>query len=414
MRKRLRNGHGQRPKQRPARQTDFGVNRRGSVMSAERIYLDNNATTRILPEVADVMARTWQAAFANPGSQHSFGQDARRCLDAARETTASVLNCSPGEIVFTSGGTESINTAVGGLVPRGQATIALTAGEHPATLAACRRATQNGGRLVFMPVDGQGRLEEDGLHQLPWEELDLAAVILAHNETGVIQDLTVLSELCRKHQVPLFVDAVQAVGKMPVDFRELGAAAMAFGAHKFHGPRGIGGLVIRAGISVPALLIGGHQEAGRRAGTEPVPLVAGMAESLRLFEERPEERIDAVRAMRDRLEERLKADAGPVRIHGAHASRLPNTLSVAFQGLDGEALLVNLNLEGVACSLGSTCASGSAEPAPTLLAMGVDRADCLSSVRFSLSCQNTMDEVDEAADRICRVVQRMHAVSATV
>ena len=376
-------------------------------MSPSPIYLDNNATTRILPVVAETMAEVWTSAFGNPGSRHSYGREARRILDSSRDTIAEVLNCHPSEIVFTSGGTESINAAIYGFTVGRRGTIALTQGEHPATTAACRRAAESGLKTVTMPVDASGRLVTEQLRALPWEELKLVAVILAHNETGVIQDLRELSRLCERYRVPLFVDAVQAVGKIPVDFRRLGAAALALGGHKFHAPRGIGGLVIRHNIPIVPLLEGGHQESGRRAGTEPVPLIAGMAASLRHFVDFPEERRARVKRMRDDLQLRLEKSCAPVVIHSRDAERLPNTLSIAFPGVDGEALLVSLDLDGIACSLGSTCASGSAEPAPALAAMNVPPDICRSSVRFSVSCLNSFDEITEAANRITSALRRL-------
>ena len=228
-------------------------------------------------------------------------------------------------------------------------------------------------------------------------------------ETGVIQNLETLGQLCEEHRVPLFVDAVQAVGKIPVDFRSLRATALAFGGHKFHAPRGIGGLLLRRGVNLPPLLEGGHQESGRRAGTEPVPLIAGMAAALKHFKESLPEGIDGVKSLRDSLQRRLEAGCAPVVVHGRQVDRLPNTLSVAFPGLEGEAMLVNFDLAGVACSLGSACASGSAEPAPALLAMGVPSDVCMSSVRFSVSCQNSLDEINLAANRICEIVNHMRS-----
>ena len=380
-------------------------------MSEPRIYLDNNATTCILPVVADAMSNAWRQAFANPGSQHSFGRDARKLLDSSRDIIANALNCESDEVIFTSGGTESINSAIHGLTIGRRGTIAITAGEHPATTAACRRAAETGMKLATIPVDENGLLQLDALNDLPWDELRLVAVILAHNETGIIQRMERLSDLCEEHRVPLLIDAVQAVGKIPVDFRTLRATALAFGAHKFHGPRGIGGLLLRRGVRLAPLIEGGHQESGRRAGTEPVPLIAGMAESLRQFQLNSTARIDAIGQMRDELQQRLETDCVPVVVHGKAVDRLPNTLSVAFPGLDGEAMLVNFDLEGIACSLGSTCASGSAEPAPALLAMGIADDVCMASVRFSLSCQTTQDEVRLAAGRISAVVKRMRSAA---
>jgi len=373
------------------------------------IYLDNNATTPVDPRVLTWIDECWRTAFANPGSPHEYGRAARRILEDSRESIAEILNADPSELIFTSGGTESINMAVYGFTAGRRGVIATTDGEHPATLQSCGRATGHGFRRVSMAVDSDGRLRQDLLEQLPWSELKLACLIPAHNETGVIQDVEPLSLLCRKHGVPLLLDAVQAVGKIPVNFGKLGATAIAFGAHKFHGPRGVGGLLLRRGVKIPSLLEGGHQEGGRRAGTEPVPLIAGMARALELWHHESSQREDLISKMRDRLEIGLLSCCEPAVVHGRHASRLPNTLSIGFPGLAGEALLVNLQLAGIACSLGSTCASGSSEPAPALLAMGVPPEVCKSSVRFSLSCQNTPDEVDEAIHRISVIVKRMRA-----
>ncbi|MDG2127095.1 MAG: cysteine desulfurase family protein [Fuerstiella sp.] len=380
-------------------------------MSPARIYLDNNATTQILPEVAETMAITWQTAFANPGSQHSFGRDARPVLDRCRDSIADILGAEPSEVIFTSGGTESINAAIYGLTLGRTGAIALTSGEHPATTAACERARQTGLKLITLNVDAAGRLLNDQCDDLPWDELKLVNVILAHNETGVLQDLSKLSTLCEKHQVPLLIDAVQAVGKIPVNFRELNVTALAFGAHKFHGPRGVGGLLLRRGVQLPPLLDGGHQEAGRRAGTEPVPLIAGMVTALESFAADATTHMKHVQTLRDQLQRHLQQHCSPTVVHGSDAPRLPNTLSIAFPGLSGEAILVNLDLEGVACSLGSTCASGSAEPAPALLAMGCAADVCLSSVRFSVSRQTTSEEISEAARRIQGVVERLRSLS---
>jgi cysteine desulfurase len=371
--------------------------------------LDNNATTPVDPRVLTWMDECWRTGFANPGSQHEYGRVARSILEDSRECIAGILNADPSELIFTSGGTESINMAVLGFTFGRHGVIAATDGEHPATLQSCNRATISGFRRVSIAVDSDGRLRQDLLGQLPWAELKLVCLILAHNETGVIQDVESLSALCRRHGVPLLLDAVQAVGKVPVDFASLGATAIAFGAHKFHGPRGVGGLLLRRGVKIPPLLEGGHQESGRRAGTEPVPLIAGMARALELWHREASHREKLVGEMRDRLESGLLSFCEPAVVHGRHAIRLPNTLSIAFPGLHGEALLVNLQLAGIACSLGSTCASGSAEPAPALLAMGVPAEICKSSVRFSLSCQNTLDEIDDAIHRISVIVRRMRA-----
>ena len=384
----------------------------GTGLSVRSIYLDSNASTPVDPRVLDHMHHCWINAFGNPGSQHSFGRTARQVLEDSRESIASILDADPSEVIFTSGGTESLNMAIHGFTLGRRGVIAATMGEHPAVWEACRNAVMNGLSEAVISVDSQGRLTADGLDQLPWKDLRLACVILAHNETGVIQDLTELSGRCLKSGVPLLLDGVQAVGKMPVSFRNLGATAVAFGAHKFHGPRGVGGLLLRRGVKVPALLAGGYQESGRRAGTEAVPLIAGMARALELWQAESIEREKSVKGLRDRLQEELLERCAPAIVHGRAAVRLPNTLSIAFPGVPGEALLVNLHLAGIACSLGSTCASGSMEPAKSLLAMGVSPEVCKSSVRFSLSCHNTEAEIQEAIQRITAIVGRMRTEKA--
>lgn len=381
-------------------------------MPLRRIYLDNNATTAVFPEVADCVRTHMLGAFANPGSQHSFGRDARRVLEDSREQIAAILDADASEVIFTSGGTESLNMAIYGLTFGRSGAIAMTAGEHPATTQACQRARQSGFDIFTLGVDQQGRLQPDQFSQLPWSQLKLVNVILAHNETGVIQDVAELSSLCQQHRVPLLLDAVQAVGKIPVSFRQLGATALAFGAHKFHGPRGVGGLLLRRGTRLVPFLEGGHQENGRRAGTEAVPLIAGMAKALELWHCEQEQRISSIQALRDRLQAELTRCCSPLIVHAENSRRLPNTLSVAFPGIPGEPLLVNLHLQEMACSLGSTCASGSAEAAPALLAMGLSPEICTSSVRLTLSILNSQQDVDDAVSRIHEVVSRMRRESS--
>jgi cysteine desulfurase len=376
-------------------------------MDTSRIYLDNNATTAMLQDVVDAVQFSWQNAYGNPGSRHSFGRDARRILEDGRENIAEILGADPSELIFTSGGTESVHLAVHGLTFGRTGTIALTAGEHPCVRQSCEQAHQAGMRLITLEVDRNGRLREEQFDELPWNELRLVCVLLAHNETGVIQDVRRLSELCLRNRVPLFLDAVQAVGKIPVDFSQLQPAALAFAAHKFHGPRGIGGLLLRRDIRLKPLFEGGHQEGGRRAGTENVALISGMSTALTLWKQSIDAQSADIDAMRDRFETLIRNSIPSVQIHGRDAPRLPNTSCIGFPNVSGDALLVNLDLAGVAASLGSACASGSAEPAPGLLAMGVPATLCRSSLRFSLSRLNTMQEIDEAAARIVTVVRRM-------
>ncbi len=385
-------------------------------LMTQRIYLDNNATTRPWPEVIDSVAYHLQHSYANPGSRHAEGRQARKVLEAARESIAAILGAQPEELVFTSGGTEASNLALFGAADsRSPGTIALTAGEHPATLETCRALQSRGWKLETLPVERDGRLltAESGNSSPLSEDLRIATVILAHNETGVIQEVRPLTQLCREHNVFCHLDGVQAVGKIEVNFAELGATSLAFGAHKFHGPRGIGGLLLRHGVKLAPFEFGGHQESGRRPGTELVALAAGMAQALELWHNERDERSAQLRQLRDRLESGLLDRSPWAVVNGSRTQRLPNTLNIAFPGCDGEAILVALDLDGIACSLGSTCASGSAEPAPALVAMGVPPEIYKASVRFTVGLTNTLEEMDTAIDRISQVVQRLRGSKTT-
>lgn len=378
-----------------------------SVTGVADIYFDNNATTPLDDRVIERMNECWKTAFANPGSQHSFGRAARRVLEDSRELIAEILDADASEVIFTSGGTESLNMAIHGFTFGRRGIIGSTAGEHPAVQQSISQAGLSGLTSVTIPVTEFGTIDDNSLQHLPWPELRLVCLLLAHNETGVVQDAHRLSQLCLEAKVPLLLDAVQAVGKIPVSFRKLQATALAAASHKFHGPRGVGILLLRQGVKLAPFLVGGHQESGRRAGTESVPLIAGMTKALELWHKEQSKRTLYLQTIRDRLEQELEARCAPVVIHGRGATRLPNTLSIAFPGVSGEAMLVNLHLAGIACSLGSTCASGSAEPAPALLAMGLDPEISKSSVRFSLGCQNTPEEVDRAVLIIADIVRRL-------
>ncbi|MFP6768551.1 MAG: cysteine desulfurase family protein [Planctomycetaceae bacterium] len=378
------------------------------------IYLDNNATTKPLPEVVETVARHLAESHGNPGSRHALGRRARIVLEDARETIADILGADPAEVIFTSGGTESTNLALFGFAVGEPGTVLMTAGEHPATTESVAALQQRGWKRLDLAVDPEGRLSSGSFDELPWNDIRLATIILAHNETGVIQDLEPLSDICRRHDVPLHVDAVQAVGKISVDFHRLGSASLALGAHKFHGPRGIGALLLRKDCTLASFEFGGHQESGRRPGTECVALAAGMAQALQSWHEDLEQRTSRVRMLRDQLQQGLQEQAGPNIVNGHLDHRLPNTLNIAFPGLDGEAILVALDLEQVACSLGSTCGSGGTDPAPALVAMGCPEEVYRASVRFSVGIENTFEEIDEAVRRIASVVTRLRKSTPVV
>ncbi len=376
-------------------------------MPAVSIYLDHNATTPPDPGVIASMDTAWREAYGNPGSRHSAGRHARRALEDARELVAGILGARPSEVIFTSGGSEANNTALFGYTQGAPASIALPTGEHPSIEMAVRRREAQGWQRVTLPLNEHGLIQVDALDSRDWSELRAVTLLLAHNETGVIQPVGKLAELCLTHQVPLHLDAVQAVGKIDVNFEELQATSLSLGAHKFHGPRGVGALLLREHARIPPLLFGGHQERDHRAGTEPVALAVGLAKALEIWHKDRVRLRERLTQLRDRLESRLLKTCGPIVIHGAAVERLPNTSNIGFVACDGEALLVALDLAGVSCSMGSACASGSSEPAPILLGMGCSRDLALSSLRFSVGRENTISEIDDAAERIASVVTRM-------
>lgn len=376
------------------------------------IYLDHNATAPMLPEVAEAMADCLRAAHANPASQHAAGRGARRVLEAAREGIGCYLGAQlsgqqADQVIFTSGGTEANNLALWGLVgpPPGQ--IVISAIEHPSVVAAAERLAQSGYDLVRVRPTVDGVVPVDKVAKAIGSHTRLVSVMLANNETGVVQPVAQIAALCRWMQVPMHSDAVQAVGKRQVDFQSLGVTAMTVAAHKFHGPVGIGALVLRHGVALRPLLVGGYQQGGLRPGTELVALAVGMYRALTLWAAEASEREARLGRLRDRLEERLRAGFPPLAIQGAAAERLPHVTNVAFPGLDRQALLMALDQAGVACSTGSACASGSSEPSPVLLAMGCDPAAVQGALRLSLGATTTEAEIDDAAARILDVCRRL-------
>lgn len=379
-------------------------------MSRDVIYLDANAASACDPRVWRRMGEVAESAYGNPGSSHQVGRKARQVLEESRDCIARLLGGRPEELIFTSGVTESTNLALSGLaatVSPARRLLALTEGEHPATAGVAERLAQQGWRTIALPVDSRGVLDSAKLQGLPWSEIGLLTVLQAHNETGVLQDLTELSRLCSEHQIPWHVDMVQAVGRIPVNVAAWQATAVSFAVHKCHGPRGIGGLFLQAGVPFVPAMVGGFQESSRRPGTEPVTLVAGMAETLQLWQAEQMEIQSELQTGRDRLEALLQELASPLIINGREAPRLPNTSNITFPGVPGEPLLVGLDLEGVCCSLGSACASGSMKPSPALLAMGIPPELARSSLRISLPRGLGEQEIDAAAERIARVVGRL-------
>jgi cysteine desulfurase len=369
------------------------------------IYLDNNATTPVLPAVWEAMRPFQAEVYGNPASAHQAGRRARQALEDAREAVAGLLGAHPDEVVFTSGATEANNLALFGLAGDPPGHVVASPIEHPSVSEPLRRLAEVGFAVGWLPVDGRGSVAAEALPDLLRPETRLAAVMLANPETGAVQPVRALVERL-DGRCPFHCDAVQAVGRLPVHFHELGVTTLSLSAHKFHGPRGVGALLVRRGTRLRPLLLGGPQQRGRRPGTEPVALAVGLAAALALAGREGEARRAWVRALRLRLLGALRA-AAPVVLNGPEEGGVPHTLNLSFPGCRAEALLMMLDLAGVACSTGSACSSGSLLPSPVLRAMGVADEVLRSAMRFSLSALLSEAEIDEAARRIAAAVGRL-------
>ena len=376
------------------------------------IYLDNNATTALDPRIFEAMRPHFLNA-GNAESRHSAGRSARRAWDSARDSVAAILGASPAEVIFTSGGTEANNLAVFGLAgaENSPGHVVSSPIEHPAVAEPIARLQASGFAVERPCVTGEGLADVGAMASEFFDQTRFATLMLANNETGAIQPVAALAALARERKIPVHTDAVQAVGRIPVNFRELGVTTLAASAHKFHGPVGVGILLVKSGVKLGSRLFGGGQQQGRRAGTIAVPLAVGLAKALELWRDEYEARRTRWLALRDRLEQGLIAALGANRVRRNGPSnnplRLPQTLNVGFPDLDGDALLMQLDLAGVAASLGSACASGSTRPSPTLVAMRVPDDWLRSSVRFSLGATTTAIEVDDALKRIITVVEHI-------
>jgi cysteine desulfurase len=393
-------------------------------MPAASIYLDHNATTPLLPEVWQAMRDCYAEPYLNPASQHELGRRARRRLEDARERIGELIGAQtsgrePDTVVFTSGGTEANNLVVRGLLQSREqagarapsrsdglpplARILTSHLEHPSITALADELARHGTQIDRLPVDHTGLLRVDVLPDLLQPETCLVTAILGQNETGVLQPIAEIAAICAERGVPLHTDATQVVGKLPVNFRALGAATMSFTAHKFHGPLGIGALVVRHGTTLSPQLFGGFQQGGLRPGTESVALAVGMLTALELWHSEQTDRRERLAALRDDFERTIRTGWPAAVVIGADAPRLPHTSNIALVGLDRQQLFIGLDQAGVACSTGSACASGSSEPSPAHLAMGLDATVISSALRFSFGATTTAAEVAESSRRILEV-----------
>ena len=386
------------------------------------VYFDNNATTRVAPEVREAMLPYFGEKYGNPSSMHAFGGEIAKDLNRAREEVARFLNAEPDEVIFTSCATESDNAAIRGTADYfgKDLKVVTTAVEHPAVLQPCRRLKALGHEVVELPVDSVGQIDltqleaelsnPPNLH--PSKPPTLVSIMWANNETGVLFPIEKVAEICKRHGAILHTDAVQVAGKIPVDVKKVPVDMLSMSGHKFHAPKGVGIFYVRRGTKLkPFMLGGGHQERTQRAGTENVPYIVGLAKACELARLGMADEAKKLTVLRDRLEQGILATCPNVRVNGDRAHRLPNTLNVSFEYIEGEAIAYHLSDLGICISTGSACASGSLDPSHVIRAMGVPFTAVHGSVRFSLSRYNTMEEVDYVLEKLPPVIRNLRDLS---
>src|SRR5271166_4754595 len=376
-----------------------------------RVYLDNNATTPVLPEVFDAMRPYFAEHFGNASSIHHHGQETRAAVERARESVAALLGCRPSEIVFTSGGTEGDNLAISGLTRAGDHVISSTI-EHHAVLNSCKHLEAIGCEVTYVPVDGRGLVDPDDVRRALRPNTTLITIMMANNETGVLQPVEEIGRIAAASDVYFHTDAVQAAGKLPIDVKRLQCDLLSISGHKLHAPQGVGALYVRKGTILQPMFYGGSHERSRRAGTENVPGIIGLGKAAELAREALE-RGDLARmaAMRDFLEQKILSDIEATGVNGEGAPRVPNTTNIHFDYIEGEALVIALDLKGLAVSTGAACSSGAIEPSHVLTAMGLPPERARASLRFSLGKQNTAEEVDYALSILPDTVARLRELS---
>ena len=380
------------------------------------IYFDNNATTRVADEVFEEMKPYFCGLYGNPSSMHTFGGQIGRKIREARERVAGLLGCDPGEIIFTSCGTESDNAAIKGALaalPHKRKVIT-TRVEHPAVLSVCRDLQNQGYTVVELAVDKQGRLDPAELEERIDDDTAIVTIMYANNETGVIFPIEKVAKLVADREAVFHTDAVQAVGKIPLNLSKSSIDLLSLSGHKLHGPKGVGVLYVRKGTRLSPFMLGGHQEAGRRAGTENVPGIIGLGKACELAAKHIDEESTKVKSLRDKLESAIMKSCPDCRINGDTKNRLPNTANISFEYIEGEAILLMLDKFGICASSGSACTSGSLEPSHVLRAMGVPFTAAHGSIRFSLSRYNTEDEVDYTIQKMPEIVNRLRELSPFV
>ena len=379
------------------------------------IYLDHNATTPVRSEVFDVMEPFFKDRFGNASSIHRYGQDARAAVEEARARVAGLVNARPGEIYFTSGGTESDNLAIKGTAYARKAYgrhIITTNIEHSAVLNSCAFLEREGFEVTYLPVDEYGQVDPGQVEDALTDQTILVSIMHANNEIGTVQPVGEIGRIVRARGVCFHTDAVQSAGKLPVDVDAMGADLLSLSGHKIYGPKGVGAIYIRKGVEIEPTAHGGHHENDVRSGTENTVGIVGLGKAAELAAEERESEYRHLSEMRDALEARIRVEIEDARVNGHPQRRLPGTLNVSFPGAEGESLIMSLDLAGIAVSTGSACTSGAIEPSHVLLALGRDPRTALGSVRFSFGRDNSMEDVDCVMERLPGIVARLREVSA--
>jgi len=381
-----------------------------------RVYLDHNATTPVAPEVLAAMLPYFSEEYGNASSIHTFGQRARGAVEEARESVAELLGGRPAEIIFSSGGTESNNHAIFGAVGAahgGPKHVITSAIEHSAVLDPCSALEKRGVVVTVLPVDREGVVNPEDVRRAIRPETVLITIMLANNELGTIEPMEEIGKIAAQTGVTLHTDAVQAAGKIPIDVKKLGVHLLSISAHKLYGPKGVGALYVRKGTRLEPLLYGGHSERDRRPGTEDVSSIAGLGKAAELALTHMKEEGRRIAALRDRLENGLLERIPHARVNGYRARRTPNTTNLTLPFIEGESMVIALDLKGLACSTGAACSSGSVEPSHVLTAIGLAPEDARATLRLSLGHQTTDEEIDFALDTIPPVIDRLRQMSPT-
>ena len=380
----------------------------------KRVYLDNAATTRLIPEVLNEMLPYMTDIYGNPSSPHYFGQQSAMAVDRARQQVASAINADPSEIIFMSGGSEADNTAIRGIAERYSKKgrhIITTAVEHHAVLHTCQLLEKQGYEVTYLPVDEYGMVTAEQVRDAMRDDTILVTIMFANNEVGTIMPIAEIGKLCRERKVFFHTDAVQAVGHLPIDVQAMNIDMLSMSAHKFHGPKGIGALYVRKGIIVPALIVGGAQERNRRAGTENVPGIVGMGKAIELACGNLEAKANKMMVLRDKLIREIPLRIPEVKLNGHPTNRLPNNVNYSIKYIEGESILLMLDLNGIAASSGSACTSGSLDPSHVLLAMGLTHEVAHGSVRMTLCDDTTEEDIDYVLEVLPKVAAKLRDMS---